>query len=392
MTALELIDGDGHILEPRDMWQRHIEPKYRASAPRLALWHGAEEWIVEDHLLLDANPHGRDNIGHGMAGAAGRNLDEVRSKKMRHEDNPPGAFDPHARIKDLDREGIQRAVLYPTLGLFVNRGRIHDGELVTACCRAYNDWLAGYCLPYPERLYGAAAIPLHDVEAAVVEMERSVTKLGLRAAFFRPAPHVDERPFNDPVYDPFWSAAQELGVPVALHPAVGEDVPGASRAFGLFGEPFTTRRLGEGISFSQGLGNPMDMIASMGWFIYGGVCERFPRLKIAVLESSGGWLQPILERMDHHHRIFAFEHKHLSMKPSDYFRRQMWISFDPDEELLGVTARLVGDDRIIWASDFPHPDAKWPGTGDEVRKHIAPLPKRTQARIAGTNAVALYGL
>jgi predicted TIM-barrel fold metal-dependent hydrolase len=328
----------------------------------------------------------------------------VRTKKMRYEDNPAAAFDPHERINDLDREGIRRAVLYPTIGLFINRGRIRDGELVTACCRAYNDWMADYCRACPDRLYGAAAIPLHDVEAAVIELERSVTKLGLRAAFIRPAPYVDERPFdgaqsraesrpfNDPVYDPFWSAAQELGVPVALHPAVGEDVPGASRAFGLFGEPFDSRRLGEGISFSQGLGNPMDMINCMGWFIYGGVCERFPRLKVAVLESSGGWLQPILERMDHHHRIFAFEHRHLSMKPSDYFRRQMWISFDPDEELLGITAKLVGDDRIIWASDFPHPDARWPGTGDEVRKHVATLPKRSQPRIAGANAVALYGL
>ncbi len=392
MAEIELIDGDGHILEPRDMWPKYIEPRHRASAPRLERRNGEEEWLVEDHLLLDANPHGRDNVGHGMAGAAGRNLDEVRSSRMRYEDNPAAAFDPHARIKDLDREGIQRAVLYPTMGLFVNRGRIRDSALVTACCRAYNDWMADYCRPYSDRLYGAAAIPLHDVEASVIELQRAVTKLGLRAAFIRPAPHVEDRPFNDPVYDPFWAAAQDLGVPVALHPAVGEDVPGASRAFGLFGEPFTTRRVGEGISFSQGLGNPMDMINCMGWFIFGGVCERFPRLKAAILESSGGWLQPILERMDHHYRIFNFEHRHLSMEPSGYFRRQMWISFDPDEKLLGVTAEEVGDDRIIWASDFPHPDAKWPGTGDEVRKHVGGLPERSRRRIAGQNALALYAI
>jgi len=389
MTDLELIDADGHILEPPEMWLEYIEPKYRDQAPRLADYQGRELWMVEDHPLIRG---AADGGGRGLAGAAGKNLAEILEKDSGYRDNPPAAFDPHERIKTLDSERIRRAVLYPTMALFVNAGRVKDPALVTAACRAYNDWMADYCRPYPDRLYGAAAIPLHDIPAAIAELKRSVTTLGLRSAFIRPTPHQGERPFNDPVYDPFWSALQDLDVPLSLHPAVGEELPGASQRFHLYGEDPATRTPGMGVSFSQGLGNPIDMIVSLGWFIFGGVLERFPRLKVIILESGGGWIQPILERMDHHAHVFTFEVKHLSLLPTEYFRRQMWISFDPDEMLLKATAELVGSDRIVWASDFPHPDAKWPGCGNEVRENLEALPLEDQRLIAGQNAVDLYRL
>ncbi|MCH8190959.1 MAG: amidohydrolase [Chloroflexi bacterium] len=388
MPDLELIDADGHILEPAGMWRERIEARHRDAAPRVELCNGKEAWFVEDHLLLEARRE--DNRGLGFSGAAGRTLEEVRD--LKYVDNPPGAFDPNERLKVLDGEGMRRAVLYPTTGLFINNGRIRDGALVTACARAYNDWIGEFCHASPERLYGAAAVPLHDVAAAVAELERAVTRLDLRAAFIRPAPYVDDLPFNHEVYDPFWDAAQSLGVPVGLHPAVGDDMPGASRRFGIYGELPSQRRLGMGTAFAQGLGNPIDMIVSMGWFIFGGVCERFPRLKIVVLESGGGWIEPILERMDHQREIFGYDLGHLSLTPTEYFRRQMWVSFDPDERMLAVTAEMLGDDRIVWASDFPHPDAKYPGAGDDVRLHLSGLSDQAQRRIAGQNAAALYSL
>ncbi len=128
--------------------------------------------------------------------------------------------------------------------------------------------------------------------------------------------------------------------------------------------------------------------------ICGGVLERFPRLRLIFLEANGGWIVPWLERLDHHYEVFRWDVPWLHMKPSEYFRRQCWISFDPDESALAFTARspLVGADRIIWASDYPHPDAKVPGVVDELREATASLDAAERARILGQNAAGLYGL
>ncbi|MBI3743463.1 MAG: amidohydrolase [Chloroflexi bacterium] len=385
---IELIDADGHVLETPDAWTARIEPKYRDQAPRIRLINGKDIWFVEDHPLFEATLEEPAAIG----GAAGEDLESLRKKGRRYLQNPAGGFYPDERIKVLDAEGMARAVLYPTTGLFTNHGRMRDTNLVTAAAHAYNDWIADYCRAHPSRLHAAAQAPLHDVEAACTEIRRAVERLGLRAAFTRPAPHVGNRPLNDVVYDPFWATLQELGVPLALHPGVGEELPSASRFFQIFGERPSQRRPGQGISFSQGLGNPMDMIVSLGWLILGGVLERYPRLKVVVLESGGGWAQPVLERMDHHYKVFPYELTHLSMKPSDYFKRQVWISFDPDEKMLPITAELLGADRVVWASDYPHPDAKYPGCGDEVREVLDRLPATARSLIGGDNARALYGL
>src|SRR5581483_926636 len=146
--------------------------------------------------------------------------------------------------------------------------------------------------------------------------------------------------------------------------------------------------------FTQAISNPFDMMYTMAFVLAGGVCERFPDLKIVFLEANGGWVVPWLERLDHHAKIFAWDVPNLRLAPSEYFRRQCWISFDPDESTLAFTARspLVGADRIVWASDYPHPDAKFPGVVGELREAMDGLDAAAQARILGTNAGELYGL
>jgi predicted TIM-barrel fold metal-dependent hydrolase len=129
-------------------------------------------------------------------------------------------------------------------------------------------------------------------------------------------------------------------------------------------------------------------------FTAGGVLERHPKLTVLVLEANGGWIVPFLERLDHHFEIFRWDVPNLTMKPSEYFRRQCYISFDPDESTLEFTARhpLVGAERIIWASDYPHPDAKFPGVVRELLEHTEHLDAAARARIVGGNARAVYGL
>jgi len=212
---------------------------------------------------------------------------------------------------------------------------------------------------------------------------------------------MDWKPFNDPVYDPIWKAASDAGLPVGLHPLMSADLPGA--VLGLRLNRMKTSEIPvqedadmnvDNIFFSQTIGNPFDMMSAMVFFLAGGVCQRFPDLKVIFLETNGGWIVPWLERMDHHFHMYGFDIPWLDREPSEYFRRQCWISFDADESTIAFSARspLCGPDRIIWASDYPHPDAKIPGITKELVGAMDGLSAEDQARIAGGNAKALYAI
>ena len=241
-------------------------------------------------------------------------------------------------------------------------------------------------------------MPLQAPELAVAEAERAVNKLGLRGIFIRPSAYVDELPLNHSVYDPFWAACQDLDVPVGLHPGVHVDTPGACRKFQLVAPSenmsVTNMAMSEihgGSGLGQAVGNMVDMTVSLGRLLMGGVCERFPNLRILVLESGGGWVPSLLERMDEQVKAFPLEKRWLSMLPSEYFKRQCYVSFEPEEWNLAACAEFLGDDRIIWASDYPHPEYH-SGILDELRERIEPLPEASRARILGQNAVDAYGL
>ncbi len=297
-----------------------------------------------------------------------------------------GGWDPVARLVDMDADGIDIAVLYPTTpGLSF----VPDAERWGVVCRAYNDWLEQYSAAAPTRLFGVGLVPLQDPLAAVKEMERSIER-GFKAVMIRPAPYIDNKKLHDPVYDPFWEAAASAGCPIGVHPFSFPDMPNVVQLLGLdddtFGNP------SKGLMLRQGLGNTLDIMVAVGWFCGGGICERFPDLKVAFLEGSGGWCAPMLERLDHHLEVFGSRYQ--TTPPSEIFKRQCYISFDPDEEALAFTAnsKHVGADRIIWASDYPHPDAKIPGVVAELNEAIETLTADQQRLIRGDSAAELYDL
>src|SRR5947209_5492689 len=208
------------------------------------------------------------------------------------------------------------------------------------------------------------------------------------SVFMRPNPAVEWRYFNDPVYDPIWAALQDTELPVAFHPFLAPDLPGACQGLKLsrprdaegrymdlaeFDNDDSYNRGNSTIYFTQAIANPVDVMSSICYITSGGVAERFPGAKFMFLEANGGWLIPWLERLDHHAKKFSWDVPWLKMLPSEYFRKQCWISFDPDESMLGFTADspLCGADRIIWASDYPHPDAKFPGVTEELQEALA---------------------
>ena len=176
--AYNVIDADGHILEPLDLWNKYIDPKFRDRAPRLVIdpKTGKEKLDVEGQLLGSQQ-------GMGGIGGVGARQGAVKAAEMKYEEGRPGGFDPHKRIPDMDADGIDAAFLYPSLGLF--SGAIHDPELAAAVCRAYNRWLADYCKPYPDRLFGVAMLPLQSVDLAIAEMRFARKELGFRGGLDR---------------------------------------------------------------------------------------------------------------------------------------------------------------------------------------------------------------
>jgi predicted TIM-barrel fold metal-dependent hydrolase len=393
-----VVDADGHILEHPNGMLRFAPAEFRERIWHIEVRADGSEWL---HFDGSSRPAG----GLALAGTAGMS-NEDRSRalqgKMKYTEVRPGAFEPGPRLPDLDQDGISQSVLYPTM--LLSLPSLRDPEFAEVQANAYNEWLADFCSHSPRRLFGVAIIPTQDVERAVRVIRRA-KELGHVGVFIRPNPSIGDRKLNDPVYDPIWRTCEELEMPIGLHPFLAPDMPGACRALGYaqmrtagvdYGKGSSAdpvRNLGN-IFFSQALANPFDMMECVALFCAGGILERFSRLTVLFLEANGGWIVSWLERLDHHFEIFGWDVPWLKMKPSEYFRRQCYISFDPDESTLAFTARhpLVGSDRIIWASDYPHPDAKFPGVVRELVQATETLSEADRARIFGGNASALYHL
>lgn len=369
-----VVDADGHVCEPPDLWERRLPPNFRARAMRLR-WNeqtGFDEQWVEDWCITD-----RGLVGLGNAGTSFKDLGRGR----RYVEGNPAGFHGTARLQVLDAEGIDAAILYG--GLALSLPAIHDPELALWHCRVYNDWIAEFCATDPKRLIGVAALPLQDPRGAIEEAKRAVNELGLRGVFLRPNPlNPDGRPLHDPAHDGVWETLEALGVPLTFHPAGLWDMNGTSRAMHMLMAPGTHHAL---ILL-------FDQYMTLANLVYAGVLERHPGLKVAVLECGGGWIAHWMDRLDEFTESYDWQVSHLRLKPSEYFLRQGFISFDPGEKTMGALTRFIGTDTMIWASDFPHSDAKYPGVVDELCAHTADMPAAARASLFGGNAMRLYGV
>jgi predicted TIM-barrel fold metal-dependent hydrolase len=374
MAAYTVIDGDGHIIEPLDLWKQVEEP-YRHLAPRVVTdADGYERMAFEGKLGSLAN---RPPISLG-AFLRPADLWDAEARRRSYADAHPGGWDPHVRIRDMDQEGFDAAVLYPGFWWPASSGT-NDAMLAAALCRTYNNWLADYCRPYPKRLFGMAIVPLQDLTAAIREMRRAVKELDMKGVVIRPSPHPGTgQNLHDPAFEPFWAEAQEMGIVVAIHEAAVGDRPtaGLDRFRNLF--------------FAHLITHPVEQQLGSLALICGGVLERFPRLKTVFLEAGGGWLPYWLERMDRDYEKLGFLVPEITRKPSEYFIRQGWICFEPDEKTLGMAAQLVGEERIIWASDYPHFDAETDCVATILKR--TDLSEGAKRKILGENAATLYNL
>jgi predicted TIM-barrel fold metal-dependent hydrolase len=363
--ACGVLDADGHVLEPWEAWRdlpARIRPRAETDARGL------------DHVLV-----GDEEVFLARLGTLGRPGTDVSapSGPVPLEQALPGAFDPKARLVDMDSEGIDAAVLYPTLGL--GFWALRDAQAAVALARAYNDWLADFCRAAPRRLFAAAMVPFQDPRAAVLELRRAHA-LGCVAAFVRPNPCAG-RTLVDREHEPFWAAAEELGVAIGIHEGFQPAVP----TFGLDRKPYNVVVL-------HAASHTFEQMFACAQLIACGVMERHPGLRFAFLEAGGGWAPYWISRLDHQVPSYGGFAPQMRRLPSEYFRRQCWVSFEIDEAALPALAPLVGEGRIVWGSDYPHQDSTFPGAVAALRETLAPLPREARLRILGENAAALYGL
>ena len=374
MEPLRVISADSHMTEPPDLWTTRLDQQFRDRAPR----------VVED----------KEKPGHffrapgitpfPVAGgfSAGRSGEELKKHLTRgYEAARPSGWDPIERIKDQDIDGVRAEVIYTTLGLALFQ--LPDAELQQACFRVYNDWVTEFRSHDPKRLYPVALISLEDIPTAVKELERAA-KLGLSGGMIWGAPPED-RPYYSPVYDPFWTAAQELSMPLSLHVVTSRDnntrVVMDRGASGWVNQ--TAMRFVHLIHEVQ---------KSLTSLIFGGVLARFPGLKIVSAESDIGWLVHYVQRLDHTYEKFGVMVEHpLPMKPSEYVRRQVWATFQ-DDPIGASNAAVFGEDNCMWASDFPHTDTTWPHSRKVIERDFATVPAHITQKIVYDNAAKLYGI
>ena len=357
-----IFDSDSHFVEPVDLW-RHIDPAFRGREPVSDPDHGG--------LVVD-----------------GRRLPTVRFKGVKrwneslrtvYRPYQERGWDPTAYLAAMSDQGIERMALFPSRGLMQVAAWGLDPHLAAAIVRAYNDWVAGFLAEGNGQIVGIGQLDLRDVDAAITEARRGATELGFKAFFILPEPALPGVTLDRPYYDPLWSTLEELGVAIAVHNVAGHGLAqlGADR----FGDWALPR-----IAFAF----PLEAQVALFQFLAGGICERHPDLRVVILEAGAGWVPFWLWWLDElTERYAGLDVPELSLRPSEYFRRQCFISAEMEEPTLPAVIDALGTDPIVTASDFPHPEGTMGYGSFLARGDVGDDAKR---RILWDNPLRLYGV
>jgi uncharacterized protein len=375
------VDADGHVMEPADLWLRYLEPEFRDRAIRIQVEaDGLESLYVEGRPM---------RLFHGTLGSLGgieatgtedKQALQTPGVRTYADGCPPGGYDPHARLAVMDSEAIDVALLYPTIGICWE-GAVEDPRLATAYSRAYNRWIIDFCSADRRRLVPIAHVTLLDPDGAVLEVQRA-RRDGCAGVYLSPDLQARRgKAFDDPAFARFFATVQDLDMPIAFH-VVAREKP-------LFARWSTTSEGDTDGVFAFAF-LAIDVMAAFTSMMTLGMFERYPRLRCAVLEAGSNWISAWLERLDHKFETSGLQTP-LRMRPTDYFRRQCVISAEPDEGLTGPVLQHLGEDFMVWASDYPHVDASF-GVVDEIRSKLAGLPESAQRKVLGENALRFYGL
>ena len=373
MAGYRIISSDNHVMEPEDLWTSRIEPGFRDRAPRIVRFDDGDWWVCEGLKLFGA-------FGGTQAGLRFEEPEQL-SHFSKVEDMRPGAYIPEEQVKDMDVEGIDVGIVYPTICLLLYN--VPDSQLLTAIFQTYNDWIAEFCSPFPKRLKGIGVINTDDIHVGIKELERCA-KMGLVGAMITVYPPED-RSYDSPEYEPLWAAAQDLQMPISLHIVTNRPGPGQQFVNMQYISP----------SFFANVDHWVRM--SLGHIIFNGVFERYPKLQVGSVEMELSWVPHFLDRLDYTYtqraqgELYGWHRFKEDMLPSDYFHRNVFLAFQ--EDALGVRDRnLIGVDNLLWGSDYPHQESTFPRSREILEEILADCTEGEKAKIAGGNTARVYGL
>ena len=377
MTKPFVVDMDSHVMEPADLWDNYLEPQYRDRSITIRKNNsGREELIVDNKVLLSGRLASLGGVEH----QADKLFIDPDIPYM--DGCPLASYDTTARVKLLDEWGVDAGVVFPTIGILWDKP--DDPELAMAYARAYNNWQWDFASPALNRIVPIAHIPLYDVELAKVELQRCL-KLGFKGMFLAPEPVNGKRP-SHPDFDPLWQMLVDADLPVCIHLIVRFDRVinlSATRWWDGNTEPMNT-------VFSFALGGTMQLIPATAALICDGLFDRFPGLKIAIVESGAGYASYLMDRLDEKYDRFGAM-ANLKRKPSEYMRENFWFVMDPSERSIDAQCDLLGEEHFLWGSDYPHIDSHADAMS-EVHTALAPMSEHRRNLVLGENARKLFHL
>lgn len=351
-----VIDADGHFNEPDELFSAYLEEEYRWAAPRRGVDSQGRTRIVigGEFMPYIPSPH-RDIVDGGVR---------------------IGRSDMEARIEDMDSEGIDIMIHYPTKGLFFYG--IKDRDANRALCDAYNRWAVDQFATAPGRLMGPCLVPQLDPALSAKVATQALSQSGINGVMLRPNP-IGGHNLDHAAFDPLWHLMEEAGAPLILHEGTTMDVP-------QFGEGRYDNFL-----YRHVISHPFEQLAALMTLIMGGVLERHPRLNVVVAECGVGWAPYWIDRLDDHQHHWGHASMPLKEKPSDYFRRQCFIAAEGAEAMIPLVVNAMGDDNICFSTDYPHPDHPFKGVVDSIRT-MEGISDESKRKILGGNAARLFNL
>jgi predicted TIM-barrel fold metal-dependent hydrolase len=404
----ELVSADGHLdftWLPEDVFVQSAPSHLRDLMPRVVEKHDEDQgagvynavWVCEGKELGVFG-----GVGFGFrAPKKGTSYRIDRMWESGFYDGDPHPANPEMRLHDQKLDGLDAEVLYGMTGAGIH---IDSPEVLTATYRIFNEWAADFCDTHPGRFYALASIPVHDPQVAADELSRAA-QLGPIRGCELAAPVVTHPIYTrDGYWDPLWRTAAETQMPVSFHQGGGlfpippppEMEIGDSR---VEQQLRVLKATGGGPSPNQqayqAVTNPLIQLAGAQWLcsiIASGACEKYPEFRFVLGEQGAGWVPFVLGRMDNmfrHSRASEEVRSFVKLLPSEYWFRQGATTFQ-EEPCVGQMAHLIGEDNLMWGSDYPHPDGVWPDSRTVIQETMGNLPGPVLRKIICENAVRLY--
>jgi predicted TIM-barrel fold metal-dependent hydrolase len=356
-----LISGDGHVNESPDVWIDRVPAAMKDRAPRIESFDEGDAWVIEGV---------KDPINFGMNACAGMEPEDMKGW-VRFEDIRKGGYEPAARLEEMDRDGVDAEVLYPTPRLSGAIIANKDTDYHLTMIRAYNDWLSEFVGYAPERLCGVAIIPNRGVEEAVAEVERVCDRPGMRTVMLGCWPHGDLA--IAPEDDKLFAVLAERGITLNIHVSMTQSMPTAHKA-----------KL-------PGYGRFFDAPNRMIEMVFAGVFDRHPELNVFFAETDFGWVPYVKEQIDNNYlRLDPVSRFGLQMLPSEYISRHFHFGYMTDTFGLR-NLEYMGAERVLWSNDYPHISADWPHSWRVIQSSMSGMSPEDRQLVLAGNAQRLYG-